>query len=750
MNSRNNVFEKYSTSKISVMKIAYSCVVDAKPHFEWQAFVLVHSLLKNLHCEPRAIKVHCLPGVSQAFRRVMRRLGADVIDIEPFDGHPYCNKIQQCFSSAYDDYNKIMLLDCDLYFTAMPIFEVGAVFSAKIVDLPNPPLVVLEAVYRKAGITQPELSLVGCPTSDEEYTFVNNFNGGLYIIDQKLIDRLGAVWKEHAHWLLEHIDMLGEYGHHVDQIAMSLALSQLEVRTQPLSVLDNFPVHLEAERIRPLAQEGINVIHYHKSLLPDGRIKPTGISEVDCQIARVNLEIQAALRQEFDNEVFWSMRYELFQELGSGVGSRGETLALKHNLLACALEGFFDKQIVDVGCGDLELSGIFDFRAYTGYDLSAEALKIAQRRRPEWKFVYGSIYDQPEKRASLVMCLDVLIHQKTREDYLKLITALVNATEQRLILSGYEEPPVREFTSDICAYHEPISQSLRELDVFNEVLIIGRYRGLALIVADKQTTGPDFHENDLPVDDFRQIIDHVERKDLLRLIMDTSRNRLGFYTKTAIRTIEYPWTLAKIMEAGPKTVADIGAGISPLPIVLDERGYAVTTIDFHPMHRDVARKAEWNEWGFLDYSQFNRDIASYNVDVLNFRPKDKFDLIYSVSVIEHMPRHIWEQFIQWSAAWLKPGSRLILTLDLIPDTEQLWNFSEGTEVEPTSQHGSLTDFRAALKKNGLIERECSFVRHVPLSRTDVVLLDCVLEISKPNLLQSWLDKAYAMFRANRH
>lgn len=716
------------------MKIAFSCAVDAKPRFEWQAFILAHSLLKNTGCEPSDIKIHCLPGVSQAFQLAMRKLGVGLIVIEPFEGHPYCNKIQQCFSSAFDGYDRVMLLDCDLYFTAPPVFEADAVFSAKIVDLPNPPLAILEAVYRAAGMNQPEPSLVGCPILDDELTLANNFNGGLYVIDRMLLAQLGAAWKEYAIWLLGHMDLLGDYGQHVDQVAMALALSRLQVQTKPLSARDNFPVHLEEGRILPLAQGGLNVIHYHNNLLPDGRIKPTNIPEIDQQIVQANLEIQAVLRDEFDNELFWSMRYELFPELGSGVGSRGETLALKRTLLACVLDGFLDKQVLDVGCGDLELSGVFDFRTYTGYDLSAEALKIARRRRPEWKFVHGSVYDHPNEHADLVLCLDVLIHQKTRADYLKLITALAKAAGRRLVISGYEEPPAGAFISDICAYHEPLSRSLRELGVFHEVLVIGRYRGLALIVADKQVTGSALHPHDLPLETLEQVLHRVERKDLLRLIMDRSRNRLGFYTKTPIRAVEYPWTLARIMEAGPHTVADVGAGVSPLPIVLGERGCRVTTIDFHPMHREMARQAEWNEWGFLDYSQFDRDIESYNVDVLKFRPAAKFDLIYSVSVIEHMPRSVWERFLKWVGDWLKPGGRLVLTLDLVPGTEQLWNFSEGVEVEPITQHGTLADFRAALKKNGLIERECSFVRGIPLSRTDVVLLNCELQSHRQNWL----------------
>ena len=727
------------------MKIAFSCVVDAKPHFEWQAFILVQSLLRNVKCVPRDIKVHCLPGVSRSFRRIINKLSIDMVNIQPFEGNPYCNKIQQCFSNIFDSYDKVILLDCDLFFFALPSIDVNAIFSSKTVDLPNPPIEILDEVFQAAVINKPKQVPVDCSLSDEEITYDNNFNGGLYIIDQKYLHQIGTLWKQQADWLLGHIDLLKNYHQHVDQISLSLALSQLGIKSQRLSAQNNFPVHLSIERIKQLNNENIKVLHYHKSILPDGKIKNTGIPEIDQQISRANNEIEAILRQEFDNELFWSVRYELFPEIGSGIGSRGDTLLVKQSLLARALEGFTDKRVVDVGCGDLELSKVFDFQDYTGYDLSAEALRIAKSCRPEWNFVHGSIYDRPDEYSDVVICLDVLIHQKTKAEYLKLIKALAVATRKRLIISGYEDSPSEEYISDICAYHEPLSNSLDNLGTFNEVINIGTYRGLSLMVADKTVTGSALHKHDLPIDEFKQIIKLVDRKDLLRFIMDTSRNRLGFYTKTSIRAIEYPWVLEKITEVNPVEIADIGAGVSPLPIVLGQTGYAITTIDFHPLIRDVDQK-DWNEWGFLDYSKFISTIKSHNLDVLKFQPEYKFDLIYSVSVIEHMPRTMWELFIKWATKWLKPGGRLVLTLDLIPESNFLWNFSEGLEVEEPSQHGSLEDFRDTLRRNSLVERDFKIIRGIPFSKTDLVLLDCELIAKRSNVFRYLLENSSSLLK----
>ncbi len=232
------------------MKIAFSCVVDAKPRFEWQAFILVQSLLRNVKCDPKDIKVHCLPGVSKSFRKTINQLSIDIVDIQPFEGSLYCNKIQQCFSNVFDSYERVILLDCDLFFFSLPSLDVDLIFSAKIVDLPNPPIGILDDVFQSASIKQPGQVPVDCSLSDEETTYENNFNGGLYIIDRKYLQQIGIAWKKQASWLLEHLDLLKNYHYHVDQIAMSLALSELGIKSQRLATQNNFPVHLPAERLK--------------------------------------------------------------------------------------------------------------------------------------------------------------------------------------------------------------------------------------------------------------------------------------------------------------------------------------------------------------------------------------------------------------------------------------------------------------------------------------------------------------------
>jgi 2-polyprenyl-3-methyl-5-hydroxy-6-metoxy-1,4-benzoquinol methylase len=495
----------------------------------------------------------------------------------------------------------------------------------------------------------------------------------------------------------------------------------------------NFSINVSEDRLKAIIEaehiDRIDVIHYHSHATPSGALKSVATPVVDQAIIRANQDIAAIIDQDHDNYLFWSFRYSCFPEVGSGVGSRGEILQQKKQLLDSVVPLFYDKGVLEVGCGDLETSREFAFRNYTGYDLSSEALAIAKLKRPDWRFVQGSLSgsgDHPQ--ADLVICLDVLIHQKKPEDYHNLIAGLVSATRQRLIVSGYQNKPADEFASKITAFHEPLGKTLRRFGVFNEVMEIGRYRGVSMIIADKYATGPEAHPNDLPIDIFNAMAPLVDRPPLLRMTMDHSRAQLGFYTQTSSRMIEYPWVLDKMssLPAGA-LVLDIGSGVSPLPPILAQRGLQVACVDSHPMVRTLADRHAWNEWGFFDYSVLSPRIKAFHTDILDFRPNVKFDAVYSVSVLEHMPRTVWEQALRMLPGFLKPGGLLLLTLDLIPGTYDLWNMCSGKVVDLGTPHGGVKELANMVQGLGFVLDELNARQKIPFSRTDVAFLSARLK-----------------------
>ena len=96
-------------------------------------------------------------------------------------------------------------------------------------------------------------------------------------------------------------------------------------------------------------------------------------------------------------------------------------------------------------------------------------------------------------------------------------------------------------------------------------------------------------------------------------------------------------------------VLDVGAGISPVPVVLAQRGLRVDCVDNSEIVRHMPVEADWNEWGFLDYAVVDVRIRSYHCDVREHVPAQPYDRIYSVCVLAHMTRTEREETVDLPA-----------------------------------------------------------------------------------------------------
>lgn len=103
-----------------------------------------------------------------------------------------------------------------------------------------------------------------------------------------------------------------------------------------------------------------------------------------------------------------------------------------------------------------------------------------------------------------------------------------------------------------------------------------------------------------------------------------------------------------------------------------------------------------------------------------------FDLIYSVSVIEHIPADARRAVLAAMRDNLAPGGRLLLTLDLIPGTDRLWDLSEGVRVDEGADHGSIDALMAELAALGFTITERAEFRAIKDSRTELLMLDARL------------------------
>lgn len=456
----------------------YSCVMADAPTFAQQTLTLVWTLLDLAGVPPARIVVHALTGSDRSVRRRLEALGVRTVDCAPFDSaHPHCNKLRQLEDPGAAAARPLILCDTDLAFVA-PIDDLLVTDSvrAKAVDRANPPLDEWVRILTMAGFPTPP-PLVRTTLGGEPTPAVN-CNGGLYVLSPRAVTGLREAWPRWARWLIERPELLqGPVRVHIDQVAFGLAATELALPIELLTIADNYPTHVAAAELPNLTPR---VLHYHHRIDPSGFPLTVSVPAVDAAIARVHEVIRRRRRETFENQSFWDFRYRQAPELGSGLGSRGAALDDKRALLARHIAP--TQTVLDVGCGDLEVSRGLSVAGYTGVDVSHEAITTARTKRPDWLFHPGDLRDVPVGPHDVVVCFDVLIHQRTMAAYRSLVAQLARLAASTVVVSGYNQPPW--YTSEITFFHEPLTATLGRLAGFEHVELIGGYRDTTVARVD--------------------------------------------------------------------------------------------------------------------------------------------------------------------------------------------------------------------------------------------------------------------------
>lgn len=183
-------------------------------------------------------------------------------------------------------------------------------------------------------------------------------------------------------------------------------------------------------------------------------------------------------------------------------------------------------------------------------------------------------------------------------------------------------------------------------------------------------------------------------------VIATSRDRLGFFTAHPPRLFEYPWMLETLTKLGCRSVADFGAGVSPIPLMLAQNGVSVCTVDLSDSIVEVKPGSKLSEWGFLDYAALDSTITSFNQSFETVDFPTPLDAVYSISVIEHVPARIRRRIFAHIGMLLPVGGHFVATLDLKPGSLDLWNFDRRMIVDE-KDHGTLHDLIRELEANRL-------------------------------------------------
>jgi hypothetical protein len=85
------------------------------------------------------------------------------------------------------------------------------------------------------------------------------------------------------------------------------------------------------------------------------------------------------------------------------------------------------------------------------------------------------------ERREMVLCLEVLIHQSTREEYDRLVGFLAEHTERTLLVSGYGR---KDKPHHMLHFYEPLSVSLTKTGRFQSIRPIGRRTDVTVFRCD--------------------------------------------------------------------------------------------------------------------------------------------------------------------------------------------------------------------------------------------------------------------------
>lgn len=469
------------------MSIAWSCVLDDVPSI-WSSFTpWLATALGPGGIDAADLVVHHACPLRADIAALCASMGVRTVEVAKFDPRsPHCNKLRQV-ETDFGTATRVVLMDVDMAFAArLPVAGIAAPVAGKLVDAANPPMHVLRNVFEAAGLPLPGVrtnarrDAQGASHAFE--TLVGNFNGGLYIVDAPVLrDTLGPRWVHWARWLLERLDLLERWRVHVDQVAFCLALAESGLASELLDDAWNFPTHM---RVAPTSSEPM-VLHHHSKLDAHLRLDSRAAPDAAAAIARANAAIDAFHRRTFDNRTFWNHRYVAHSALGSGLGSRGETLEEKRACLLDIAARAPAWSLLDWGCGDLETARVLPLQDGTGVDIAVEALRLAREKRPDWRFMTPDDFDGLPR--DLVLCLDVLIHQRTPEAYRGLLRQLAPLARHGLLVAGFDADP--DVRSHITYFHEPLRETLASMPEVLEATPLLEYRDTTLYFAATSEAG---------------------------------------------------------------------------------------------------------------------------------------------------------------------------------------------------------------------------------------------------------------------
>lgn len=256
-----------------------------------------------------AKKVVCFSEpIDKEFKNMLEELGVKIHFIESLDKrYPYANKIQMLH--VKEDYDVLVALDTDVLITGdFSDFIDENKISAKGVDTDSLGLENWKKLFEFFKLDIPSDRFQTSITNDETVPW---FNSGVLFIPRKFSSQLYDSWVKYNAKLLEiyysQFFLFENSSNHdhkfafTDQYALALAIHDLKLPYNQLSLKFNFPTHysitpnLNPENISPL------IIHYHHLISNKGNLMHSRYVQADKCIDLFNKFVDKTINE--DNEL---------------------------------------------------------------------------------------------------------------------------------------------------------------------------------------------------------------------------------------------------------------------------------------------------------------------------------------------------------------------------------------------------------------------------------------------------------------
>ena len=135
---------------------------------------------------------------------------------------------------------------------------------------------------------------------------------------------------------------------------------------------------------------------------------------------------------------YWDQRYA--SGGSSGKGSIGPARDWKWGILERYLGEV--NHVIDYGCGDLSFWEGRTCSDYLGIDVSEEILRRNRLIKSGWKFVStDDLSAYPNLRKPIVLCLDVLFHIISEDDFLKVLANISRLSSEWIFVHTWLKNP---------------------------------------------------------------------------------------------------------------------------------------------------------------------------------------------------------------------------------------------------------------------------------------------------------------------